>query len=59
MARTIQCEKCAKPLGELRDATLRKGVVFMCAECDARTKVSNLERGFSEIHDMLKGFRKS
>lgn len=29
----IHCEKCHKYLGEIRDATLRKGIVYTCSEC--------------------------
>ena len=57
MARMIYCEKCGINLGELRDATLRKGAVFICADCNAKSKVNHLEKGFSEVAEMLKGFR--
>ena len=54
----ICCEKCGINLGEIRDATLRKGAVFICKDCNAKSKVNHLEKGFSEVAEMLKGFRK-
>jgi hypothetical protein len=29
----IRCSKCGKCLGEIRDGTLRRGVVHLCGEC--------------------------
>ena len=31
--RLISCELCGKPLGEIRDATLRVGIVHICQVC--------------------------
>jgi predicted SprT family Zn-dependent metalloprotease len=32
----INCQKCKKHLGEIRDATLRKGIVYLCRECNTQ-----------------------
>lgn len=55
MTRKIECDKCHKHLGEIRDATLRKGIVFICAECKSE---NNIYSGIKDIGDMLKGFGK-
>ena len=33
MTREIRCHKCGLYLGEIRDATLRKGIKYTCASC--------------------------
>jgi hypothetical protein len=33
MPRKIYCAKCGFYLGEIRDAKLRKGTVFICVKC--------------------------
>lgn len=33
MKRIINCESCNKPMGEIRDATLRAGMVVLCSTC--------------------------
>lgn len=38
MSREINCEECSKPMGEIRDATLRKGIVHICALCNTARK---------------------
>jgi len=37
----IYCKHCGKYLGEIRDATLRKGVVFICKECSITNDIFN------------------
>lgn len=34
----IQCYKCGKNLGEIRDATLRKNIYHICCDCAATKK---------------------
>jgi predicted SprT family Zn-dependent metalloprotease len=34
----IYCAKCRKYLGEIRDAKLRKGTAYLCAECERDLK---------------------
>lgn len=34
--RQINCKGCGKYMGEIRDAKLRKGLVFLCEPCDGR-----------------------
>jgi len=45
MSKQIYCRKCGTYLGEIRDATLKKGLEFVCAVCvsiqDRRRKSSN------------------
>lgn len=36
MSKDIQCTCCRKPLGCIRDATLRKRVCHICHECNQR-----------------------
>ncbi len=38
MSREIQCEDCSKPMGEIRDATLRKGIIHICTPCNTARK---------------------
>lgn len=59
MARQINCTKCNKYLGEIRDAKLAKGIVYCCADCDAKQKVNDIQTGLSNIHEMLKGLKKN
>lgn len=33
MTRKISCNECNKNLGEIRDALLAKGIVYLCSEC--------------------------
>lgn len=32
----IKCTVCRKSMGEIRDATLRKGIRYICEPCDNR-----------------------
>lgn len=32
----INCTVCRKSMGEIRDATLRKGIRYICEPCDSR-----------------------
>ena len=41
----IYCHKCKKYLGEIRDATIRKGIVYLCRDCYADGDMDFL-RGF-------------
>lgn len=36
MIKEIFCAKCGKYMGEIRDATLRKGAITYCLPCDNR-----------------------
>ncbi|WP_146071880.1 hypothetical protein [Marinobacterium lutimaris] len=36
MAKEIKCTVCRKSMGEIRDATLRKGIAYICAPCNQR-----------------------
>jgi len=48
MSRKIECGDCHKDMGEIRDATLRKGVVHICTPCnnargDVKRRLTALE----------------
>jgi len=55
--RKIYCYKCQSYLGEIRDATLKKDVLFLCSICfnKDRTKDYDLPKGFE---DLFGGFKK-
>ena len=36
----IECSYCALFLGEIRDASLRKGIYFVCRKCRIAAKTS-------------------
>lgn len=36
MTRPISCLKCKKPLGEIRDARILKGIAYLCDGCAER-----------------------
>lgn len=38
MSRKIYCEQCDAYLGEVRDATLRKDALYICASCLIRLR---------------------
>jgi len=40
--RRIHCAGCGKYLGEIRDATLRKGIVHLCDGCNMKRLASDL-----------------
>lgn len=48
MTREIYCHKCGIYLGEIRDATLRKGIQYTCASC-----VTGNAKRRKETDDML------
>jgi RNase P subunit RPR2 len=41
--RKIYCKKCGEYLGEIRDATLRKRITFICGDCQKYKKYKNSE----------------
>ncbi len=58
----IKCTKCYKYLGEIRDAKLRKGITYLCKECDTqrqalelRFKKPNSKDSESDLFDILGG----
>lgn len=36
--RNIECSNCGKPMGVIRDATLRVGISYTCGPCKASIK---------------------
>lgn len=43
MSREIKCTVCRKVMGEIRDASLRKGIKYICEPCDQRRMDSLVE----------------
>ncbi len=39
MVRIIRCESCEKHMGEIRDASLRLGMVVLCSQCNTARKI--------------------
>lgn len=60
MSRLIQCKDCAKPLGEIRDAKLAKGIVYTCSTCNVRKPKNVFDEQIRNIvaqSDFLKGMK--
>ena len=55
MTKIIKCAKCDQYLGEIRDATLRKGAVFMCGTCQHDKHRSYSPRQKDSIFDNIFG----
>lgn len=47
MSRHVYCKDCGKPMGVIRDASLRKGMVVLCSACAHKQKAPP-----SNPHDM-------
>ena len=45
MARNIFCCKCGAYLGEIREATLAKGIKYMCRGCAAQKDIPDFLKG--------------
>lgn len=56
--RKIHCHSCGVYLGELRDATLRKGVRFECSSCSSRNALKDELTFTHGQQDMLNRFKK-
>ena len=52
--RKIYC-KCGVYLGIIRDATLRKGIVYLCEKCDIKRVASDLLK-VGKKYDLPEGF---
>lgn len=58
--RVLTCAHCRKPMGEIRDATLRVGLAVLCAPCAEEllpvkeTASSSEGPGIGDIPDFLK-----
>ena len=50
-AKLIYCEDCRKYLGEIREATLRTGIIYLCAPCNKK----RLTDGGAELFASLFG----
>jgi RNase P subunit RPR2 len=56
MAKDIFCANCKKPLGTIRDARLRKGIKFLCPECNTKRIASDMaKKPDMELKDLFGG----
>jgi len=46
---TIHCVKCGTYCGEIRDASLKKGLKYICGSCYANGKTDAIPDFFKEI----------
>jgi hypothetical protein len=56
MTRQIACAKCSTYLGVIRDAMLRKGIVYLCNVCGAKPKppkTPNAADVFNFLHNAM------
>ena len=62
MARKIYCSECKTPLGEVRDAKLKKGMVHLCSKCESARKLlkaaAGIKGGSNPMADMFGGMFK-
>lgn len=54
--RKIYCYKCQCYLGEIRDATLKKGILFLCAICYNKTQMKDYNKTKTKSYDLPPGF---
>lgn len=56
MNKKISCQNCLKPMGEIRDASLRKGMAVLCKDCWANLNLAAKKKDTaSEIYNSLFG----
>ncbi len=49
----IYCKKCGKYLGEIRDATLRKHIVYFCSHCYTAKQETYSSKSVDDLAEML------
>jgi phage FluMu protein Com len=54
--KTIHCSECKTLLGEIRDATLKKNMAFLCPTCESARTLSRPAK--TDIPDFFKGIFK-
>jgi predicted SprT family Zn-dependent metalloprotease len=47
----IHCQKCKKHLCDIRDATLRKGIFYLCRECNAQREALEIMKKNEKKND--------
>ena len=52
----IFCKGCGKYLGEIRDAKLRKGMVYLCQNCETKRLASDMARNKMKAQDPVNDF---
>ena len=50
MTKKIYCKSCPKYLGEIRDATLHKKIVFLCDNCKITRLASDMKNKTEPIN---------
>ena len=56
MIRKIYCAECTTYLGEIRDATLKKGMIYLCIKCEETRnllKATIGRKGNNPVMDMF------
>jgi len=43
MIKKVYCKPCGKYLGEIRDATLHKKIIFLCDDCETKRLASDMK----------------
>ena len=58
--RKIYCAGCTVYLGVLRDATLKKGIKFLCAKCETKRVALEMQRktSGSDMEELFGGLFK-
>ena len=57
----IYCSGCNKYLGTIRDATLYKGIKYLCPECETKRVASDIyneTQNKNPFESLFDGFRK-
>jgi hypothetical protein len=58
MAKQLECAGCNKHMGDLRDASVRQGMVVYCCECDAmmQTFIARTVARKNDVPDFMRTF---
>ena len=55
--KTIHCKDCNIFLGDIRDATLKKGITYLCSDCNIKRVAADMMRKNAK-YDLPEGFDK-
>ncbi len=53
MSKRIICKDCGIYLGEIRDATLKKGILFQCKSCKENDAVKKFKENQSAANNLF------
>jgi Zn finger protein HypA/HybF involved in hydrogenase expression len=56
MTRKIQCTDCNTPCGEIRDASLLKGLKFICGKCESKRIKAKADKFLKGKDDSVSSF---